>query len=96
MNAAGAGAGGKELATRRRTRDEKSAMWLVVERCTAEGTLEALREGKVDGIPGGERTAKTEESGKREGRNGRVRFESAKRVESKGQDGDSDGGFFEE
>lgn len=94
MNAA---AGGGETATRESTRDEKSAMWQVVERCTAEGTLEALREGKVvTGIPGGERTPATERTGKRDGKEGRVGSEPAKRVESKGQDGDSDGGFFEE
>ena len=70
-------------------------MWHVVERCAAEGTLEALRDGKVAiGIPGGKLTPAMEKDGeKREGKSGSKAAKSAALLE---RDGDSDGGFFEE
>ena len=79
---------------------EKPAMWHVVERCAAEGTLEALRDGKVaTGISVGKGTPAMVKAGKRGGRDGLVGSESAKSAKSakpREQEGDSDGGFFEE
>ena len=94
-----ADSGGGGTAARKLVR-EKPAMWHVVERCAAEGTLEALREGKLAaGIPIGRTTpAPLEKAGaKCEGRNGGlVESKAAKRAKSLERDGDSDGGFFEE
>lgn len=89
--------GGGETAARKLVR-EKPAMWQVVERCAAEGTLEALRDGKLAaGIPGGKTTPAPEKArSKREGKNGHVGSKSAKSAAPLEQDGDSDGGFFEE
>lgn len=90
-------AGGGETAARKLV-TEKPAMWMVVERCTADGVLEALRDGKLaDGISVGKKKAAADKTrSKREGKNGRAGgSKSLKNAESTEQDEESDGGFFE-
>ena len=87
---------GGVTAARQLVRD-KPAMWKVVERCTAEGTLEALREGRVAvGISVGKGTPAPEKNrSKREAKKGHVGSKSSKSVAPQEQDEESDGGFFE-
>ena len=73
---------------------EKPAVWKIVEQCTAEGTLEALKDGKLaTSIPVGKREPAPEKPrSNREGKNGGAGSKSSK---TQGQDEESDGGFFE-
>ena len=78
---------------------EKPAMWEVVEQCTADGTLEALRDGKLaSGIPAGKGIPAPEKTrSKRKGKNSRAGSNPSKSVVmSQEQHEESDGGFFEE
>ena len=86
---------------------EKPAMWKLVERCAADGTLEALRDRKLAGISTPEAAAKREPPRKKEKavsrseRDGRSGGGGAGSLLSKGAvsqepDEESDGGFFEE
>lgn len=74
---------------------EKPPMWMVVERCAAEGTLEALREGKLTPPP---LASEEEEKKPREGKHARRAGASARGVSHKEEEEEekSDGGFFEE
>ena len=74
----------------------KPAMWDVVERCTADGTLEALRDGKLaTGKVAGNRKHEPEKArSKRQSKNGREVSKGA--VAQEQQQEESDGGFFEE
>ena len=91
------GAGAEGTAVRTLVKD-KPAMWKVVERSTVDGTLEALRDGKLEtGIPAGKRKPAPEKSrSKCTGKNDRAESKSSKGAASQGQDEGSDGGFFEE
>ena len=74
----------------------KPAIWNMVEQCTVDGTLEALRDGKlVSGIIAQERRSPPENPRlKRKGKNDRAGSKPAKDIAP--QEGDeSDGGFFE-
>ena len=77
---------------------EKPAMWKVIQRCNADGTLEALRDGKLaTSIPVGTRKPGREKpKSKREGQNGRAGSKSSKSAAPQEQAEESDGGFFEE
>ena len=90
----GSGGGGEETPARKLV-TEKPAMWDVVERCSADGTLEALRDGKLaTGIIVGNRKHGPEKArSKRGSRNDR---EVAKGAVEQEQHEESDGGFFEE
>ena len=71
-------------------------MWDVVERCTADGTLDALRDGKLaTSIAAGNRKHHGPEKtgSKRVRKNDRAGSKAAKAQE---QQDESDGGFFEE
>lgn len=86
------GAGAEEKAARKLVKD-KPAMWKVVEQCTADGTLGALREGNLEtGIP----TGKEKPRSKRKGKDDGAGSKSSKGAALKEQDEASDGGFFEE
>ena len=79
---------------------EKPPMWKVVERCAADGTLEALRDGKIaTGMSLAKKELTGERSGsKRKGKNGRAGPQSSKSEVLQKQDeedDDDDGGFFE-
>ena len=73
-------------------------MWDVVERCTADGTLETLRDGKLAmSIPAGNRKIHPEKArSKRQSKNDRAGSKASKSAVPKEQDEESDGGFFEE
>ena len=92
-------AGGQETPARKLVM-EKPAMWKIVEQCSADGTLEALREGKLAmGIPAGKKTPGPEKpTSKRErNKNTRAGSKSSKSaVPPQEQHEESDGGFFEE
>ena len=77
---------------------ERPALWKVVEQCTADGTLEALRDGKLaTRIPVGKRKTTLEKlRSKGESKNGRDESELSKSAVPQEQDEGSDGGFFEE
>ena len=89
-------AGGEERAARKLV-TEKPAVWKVVERCTADGTLEALRDGKVETgmIVGKKKPAGERPKSKRKGKNDRAGSKLSEKVASQEQDEGSDGGFFE-
>ena len=70
----------------------KPAMWKTVEQCTADGTLEALRDGKLATDTAVEKK-KLDNEEPREGKNG---SKTSKSPPPKEQDEESDGGFFEE
>lgn len=91
------GARGREPAARTLV-TEKPDMWNVVEQCTADGTLEALRDGKLaNTIPSGKKKPAAEKPrSKRKGKNGRAESKSTKGAAPQEQDEESDGGFFEE
>ena len=75
----------------------KPAIWKMVEQCTADGTLEALRDGKlVTGISAKEKRPPPEKiRPTRKGENGLTGSKPAKNIAP--QEGEeSDGGFFEE
>ena len=77
----------------------KPAVWKMVEQCTADGTLEALRDGKlVTGPSAKEKKPRPEKTRPiRKGGNGLTGSKSAKYVAPPRQEGEeSDGGFFEE
>ena len=75
---------------------EKPAMWKVVERCTAEGTLEALRDGKL-ATSISRKPAVQETRSKSESKNSRAGSKSSQgAVPQEQQHEESDGGFFEE
>ena len=88
----GEGAAARKLVT------EKPALWKVVEQCTADGTLEALRDGKLaTRIPVSRRKTTPEKPrSKGESKNSRDESQSSKSVAPQRQDEGSDGGFFEE
>lgn len=90
-------AGGKETPARKLV-TEKPAMWKVVERCTADGTLEALRDGKLaTSIQAGKKKNVPEiPRAKRGSESGHAGSKSVKSAARREQDEDSDGGFFEE
>ena len=81
---------------------EKPPMWKVVEKCMDDGTLEALREGKLvgplarDGIeglsPANARKSKAQSKPKSNNERTKKARQAAKEVE----DAESDEGFFEE
>ena len=79
---------------------EKPAMWKMVERCSVDGTLDALRDGKLaTGIPVGQKKPAPEKPrSNREGKNGGTGSKSAKGAAplEQDEDEDDDGGFFEE
>lgn len=78
---------------------KKPIMWQVVEQCTAQGTLEALRDGKVaTSISIGERKPSAPEKprSKQDNKNGPAGLKSSKTTARQAQDDESDGGFFEE
>lgn len=72
-------------------------MWKMVERCTADGTLEALRNGNLaTGIPVGNRKPAPEKpTWKRQGENGPAGSKVPKSAAPQERDEESDGGFFE-
>ena len=74
----------------------KPAIWNIVEQCTADGTLEALRDGKlVTGISAKEKKPPPEKTRPtRKGENGLAGSKSAKDIAPQ-EDEESDGGFFE-
>ena len=88
---------GREGAARKLV-TKKPALWKVVEQCTADGTLEALRDGKLaTRIPVSERKTTMEKPrSKGESKNGRNGSQSSKSAAPQKQDEGSDGGFFEE
>ena len=74
----------------------KPAIWKMVEQCTADGTLEALRDGKLGtGVSTKEKKPSLEKPrSTRKGENGLAGSEPAK--DTTPQEGEeSDGGFFE-
>ena len=78
---------------------EKPAMWDVVERCTADGTLDALRDGKLTTsiVAGNGKHQPKEARSKRQSKNDRAASKAAKSaVAQEEQQDESDGGFFEE
>lgn len=78
---------------------EKPAMWEVVERCTADGTLDALRDGGLaTGMAAGNGKHRPEKGrSKRPSKNDRVGSKAAKGAVAQEEQGEeSDGGFFEE
>ena len=86
---------GGEIAARKLV-TVKPAIWKMVEQCTADGTLEALRDGKlVTGTPAKEKKPPPEKPrSTRNGENGLAGSELAK--DTAPQEGEeSDGGFFE-
>ena len=92
------GGSGGEKAPARKLVTEKPAMWDVVERCTADGTLETLRDGKLaTSIPAGNRKIYPEKArSKRQSKNDRAGSKASKSAVLREQDEESDGGFFEE
>ncbi|KAM0802222.1 hypothetical protein BDR22DRAFT_803841 [Usnea florida] len=77
----------------------KPAIWKMVEQCTEDGTLEALRDGKlVTGLSAKEKKSPPEKTRPtRKGGNGLTGSKPAKDVAPLPQEGEeSDGGFFEE
>ena len=88
--------GGGENPPARKLVAEKPAMWKVVERCSAEGTLEALREGKLltTGIIPASEEATRESKNRR--RRGAGSENPSKRAVTQDEEEKSDGGFFEE
>ena len=83
---------------RRKPVTEKPAMWDIVERCTADGTLDALRDGKlVTGMVAGNGKQRSEKGrSKRASKNDRAGSQAAKSAVAQEQGEESDGGFFEE
>lgn len=78
---------------------EKPAMWQVVEQCTAEGTLEALRDGKLaTSAPVDKRKPSAPEKpwSKHASKTSAARSKSSKTTARQAQEEESDGGFFEE
>lgn len=77
---------------------EKPAMWKEVERCTTEGTLEALRDGKLATSiqVGKRRPAREKPRLKRDGKDDRAGSKLSKSAALQNQDEEDDGGFFEE
>lgn len=78
---------------------EKPAMWQKVEQCTVEGTLEALRDGKLaicTPIDKRKSSAPERPRSKHDNKNGRAGSKSSKATVRQVQDEESDGGFFEE
>ena len=93
----GGTSGGEETPARKLV-TEKPAMWDVVERCTADGTLDALRDGKLaTGMVAGNRKYGPEKVGsKRQSKNDRAASKASKGAVAEEQHDESDGGFFEE
>ena len=89
--------GGEETPARKLV-TEKPAMWKVVEQCTADGNLEALREGKLaTGIPASKRASAPEKStSKHNNKTARAGSKSSQGAVPQEQHEESDGGFFEE
>ena len=77
---------------------ERPALWKVVEQCTADGTLEALRDGKLATriLVGKRKTTPEEPRSKGEPKNGRDDSKPSKSAAPQKDDEGSDGGFFEE
>ena len=92
------GSSGGEKAPARKLVTEKPAMWDVVERCTADGTLDALRDGKLaTSLPVGHRKHQLEKArSKRPSKNDRAGSKMSKSAGAQEQHEESDGGFFEE
>ena len=93
------GSSGGEKTPARKLVTEKPAMWDVVERCTADGTLDALRDGKLaEGIvAGNNRKHSTGKArSKRQSKNDRAGSKASKSAGAQEQHEESDGGFFEE
>ena len=87
--------GGEETPARKLV-TEKPAMWKVVQQCTVDGTLEALREGKLaTGIPAGKRASAPEKPTSKHN-NKNISAKSSKSAVPQEQHEESDGGFFEE
>ena len=89
--------GGEETPARKLVM-EKPAMWDVVERCTADGTLDALRDGKLaTSMVAGNSTHRPEKDrSKSQGKNDRTASKASKGAVAQEQHDESDGGFFEE
>lgn len=92
---------GVEGTAARKLVTKKPAMWQVVQQCTAEGTLEALRDGKwATSTPVGKRKPSAPEKlgSKHDNKNGPAAAgsQSSKTTARQAQDDESDGGFFEE
>lgn len=78
---------------------KKPAMWQRIEQCTVEGTLEALRDGKLaTSTPLGTRNSSAPEKSrsKHDSKNVPTGSKSLKAIVRQAQDEESDGGFFEE
>ena len=92
------GSSGGETTPARKLVTEKPAMWDVVERCTADGTLDALRDGKlVTGMVAGKRKRHPAKArSKRQSKNDRAGSRASKGAVAQEQHDESDGGFFEE
>lgn len=90
-------AGGGETEARKLV-TERPGMWKMVEQSTVDGTLEALRDGKLaTSMPRDKRKPAPEKpKSKPEGKNGRAGSKSSKSAAPQVQDEESDGGFFEE
>ena len=80
----------------------RPAIWSVVEKCMSEGTLEALRDGKMGkSLPDGRprqhisRKARLQES-RKEIKLSNEKGGSTKKTATQAKEDDSDGGFFEE
>lgn len=84
--------GGEKPTAARKLVAEKPAMWKVVERCAAEGTLEALREGKV--IAAMEKRRESKNGGRAAGSKKALKRPGTQEQEQ--DEAKSDGGFFEE
>ena len=79
---------------------EKSSMWKVVKQCMEEGTLDALRDGRLSFRYSGEVAEVTDGIAKDQAAHNKIRqgiknHAPAALEASNGPDGDSDGGFFE-
>ena len=95
---------GDEVAAERSKKEvvSKPRYWAVVEQCMQDGTLDALREGKLARVPrnakGKQRASTTSRrytsTSKTASQTGKGK--SVARTQPKGEEDESDGGFFEE
>lgn len=88
---------GEETPARKLVR-EKPAMWDAVERCTADGTLDALRDGKLatSMVAGDRKHRPGKARSKHQSKNDRAASKASKGAVAQEQHDESDGGFFEE
>ena len=92
------GDSGGEKTPARKLVTEKPAMWDVVERCTADGTLDALRDGKLATsiVTGNRKHQPGKARSKRQSKKDRAGSKAAKGAVAQERHDESDGGFFEE